>query len=282
MNEDPYQSITNECRISILQEEKLGRSGFAFEPVEEEPEPEEPVRVTGITMVSLPGSESEHMDEEIFHTPPEQHQSRSVSSCDAPGPEIRPGTPQSGRKCVGDVFVEGVVCDDDESGDEVDLKGKKVDSKFNGKNVIDTEMVDTEVVILSDEENCDNVVDNAKCESSRGRFGRKNAEDLDAVRDVSRGGVGTSRGVSGRRTLPNSFKEQKENEGLWVPRSSVRDRAERESSNKPFNCEMFEILLASAGIVFSGGTDTDYMKAARENGLVFYRPRWWPIEGFGN
>lgn len=71
-----------------------------------------------------------------------------------------------------------------------------------------------------------------------------------------------------RRELPNSFKEREENEGLWVLRRSFRDNV------------TFKGLVGAAGIVSGGSTDTDYIKAAKEHGLAFYRPRWWPREGF--
>lgn len=290
MDDDPYESITKECQITISQEQKLRECRFALEPEREEPEsPPCPVQVTGITMVSPP----ESVEEEIFHTPPEHHQSRSVSSSDDPGPEIRPGTHQAGQKSDGD--VEGVVCDHDVSEVEVDLKRKKVDSQLTSRNdclgetepiVIESEdskIAETEVVDLSVEENCvklgervseetENVVDRAECGTSRAPLGRKNVEDLDAFKYVSSGGVGTRggrKGVPMRRQLPNSFKEPEENEGLWVPRRSLRD------------IETFKGLVdaAAARMVRGDSTDTDYMKAAKERGLIFYKPRWWPREG---
>lgn len=294
MDEDPYESITRECQITISQEQKLRKSGFAFEPEREEPESPSPVQVTGIMMVSPPESVSEHVEEEIFHTPPEHHQFRSVSSSDDPGPEIRPGTHQVGQKSDGD--VGGVVCDHDVSEVEVDLKRKKVDSQFTSRNDClgenepivsesgDGEIMETEVIDLSVEENCDklgervneeteNVVVRAECETSRGRLGRKNVGDLDAFKYVSSGGIGTHggrKGVSARRQLPNSFKEPEENEGLWVPRRSLRDT------------ETFKGLVdaATARMVSGDSRDTDYMKVAKERGLIFYQPRWWPLEGF--
>ncbi|KAK1374881.1 hypothetical protein POM88_031074 [Heracleum sosnowskyi] len=277
MDEDPYESITKECQITISQQQKLRICRFAFEP-----DSPCPVQVTGITMVSPPESGSEYVEEDIFHTPPEHHQSRSVSSSDDPGPEIRPGSHQVVQKSCGD--VEGVVCDHDASEVEVDLKGKKVDSQFTSRNdclgdtepvVIeseDSEIAETEVVDLSVDENCDklgervsketeNVVEVAECETSRGRLGRKNVEDLDAFKYVSNGGVGTQggrKGVCARRQLPNSFKEPEENEGLWVPRRSLRDT------------ETFKGLVAAAGarIVSGENSDTDYMKVAKERGCL--------------
>lgn len=296
MDEDPYESITEECQITISQEQKLRKCGFAFEPEREEPDSPCPVQVTGITMVSPPESCAEYVEEEIFHTPPEHHQSRSVSSADDPGPEIRPGSHQASQKHDGGDFVEDVVLDHRVSEVDVDLKRKKVDSQFTGCDdclgetepiVIeseDDEIAETEVVDLSAEENCvklgervteetENVVKHAECETSRGHLGRKNVEDLDAFKYVSSGGVDTRGGRTGvfaRRQLPNSFKEPEENEGLWVPRRSLRDT------------ETFKGLVCAAAASIGNGdnTDTDYMKAAKECGLIFYQPRWWPKEGF--
>ncbi|KAL8112555.1 hypothetical protein AgCh_020033 [Apium graveolens] len=296
MDEDPYESITEDCQITISQEQKLRKCGFAFEPEREEPELPCPVQLTGITMVSLPESSPEYVEEEIFHTPPEHHQSRAGSSSDDPGPEIRPGSHQAGQKHDGGDFVEDVVRGHKVSEVEVDLKTKQVDSQFTSRNdclgeneaiVIeseDNESTETEVVDLSVEENCvnlgervseetENVVEREECVTSRGRLGRKNVEDLDAFRYVSNGGVGTRGGtqdVSGKRQLPNSFKEPEENEGLWVPRRSWRDT------------ETFKGLVCAAAARMDSGdnTDTDYMKVAKERGLIFYQPRWWPSEGF--
>ncbi|KAK1402122.1 hypothetical protein POM88_001727 [Heracleum sosnowskyi] len=108
---------------------------------------------------------------------------------------------------------------------------------------------------------------------SRGRLGCKNLEDLEAFKYVSNGGVGTRRrrkGVCAKNQLQNSFKEPEENEGLWVPWRSLRD------------IETFKGLVVAVGarIVSGENSDTDYMKVAKERGLIFHRPRWWPVEGF--
>lgn len=284
MDEDPYESITKECQITISQEQKLRKSGFAFEPEREEPESPCQVQVTGITMVSPPGSSAEYVEEEIFHTPPEHHQSRSMSSSD-PGPEIRPGSHQAGQKHNGGDFVEDVVGDHRVSEVEVDLKRKQADSQFTSSSVClgetepivieseDDEIAETEVVDLSVEENCGKLGERVSEDTENVRLGRKNVEDLDAFRYVSSGGVDTRggrNGVSARRQLPNSFKEPEENEGLWVPRRSLRDT------------ETFKGLVCAAAARMDSGdnTDTDYMKVAKERGLIFYQPRWWPREGF--
>lgn len=100
----------------------------------------------------------------------------------------------------------------------------------------------------------------------------KNIEDLDKFKYVPCGGTdkcGMEGGVSGRRELPRSFKEPEKNEGLWVPRVSSRNK-------KPFK-DLFDV----GGIVVDDSKETDFLETAKERGIIFPRPRWWPPEGFG-
>ncbi|KAK1356463.1 hypothetical protein POM88_049719 [Heracleum sosnowskyi] len=85
MEEDPLESIGRECKITYSQDEKLKKCRFALEPEENEEEDSSP-QVTGIVMLSLPESNEDSLETDVFHTPPEQQQSQSMSGSEDQGP----------------------------------------------------------------------------------------------------------------------------------------------------------------------------------------------------
>ncbi|KAL8088929.1 uncharacterized protein LOC141697972 [Apium graveolens] len=96
--EDPLESIASECKITFSQDEKLKKCRFALESEENEEEEDslllDSVQVTGIVMVSPPESNEDSLEGDVFHTPPEQQRSQSLSGSEDQGPEIRPGHTQ--------------------------------------------------------------------------------------------------------------------------------------------------------------------------------------------